>query len=173
MFQSLSDFALHRGSWLLLALSALVLESTALFFQHVMDLAPCVMCIYERVAMMGLIFAGLIGAINPKVLALRVVGYSMWAVSAIQGLLLSIEHVGYQFPKNPFIVTCGYQAEFPAWARLDDWFPSLFLPTGMCDEITWLFLNLTMPQWLIVCFGVYCALGLTVLASRIAYTRSV
>ena len=34
-----------RGAWLLMALTALVLELVALYFQHVMLLQPCVMCI--------------------------------------------------------------------------------------------------------------------------------
>ena len=56
------------------AISALVADSTrdenalegsALYFQYGMDLQPCVMCIYERVALFGIAFAGLIGLIAP------------------------------------------------------------------------------------------------------------
>lgn len=48
---------------MLLALTAFTLELVALWFQHVMLLRPCVMCIYERCALLGIMFAGLIGAI--------------------------------------------------------------------------------------------------------------
>ena len=43
-----------RRAWWLLALSALGLELTALWFQHGMGLDPCVKCVYERVAVLGL-----------------------------------------------------------------------------------------------------------------------
>ncbi|TBT09800.1 disulfide bond formation protein B, partial [Vibrio parahaemolyticus] len=48
-----NQFSKGRVSWLLLLLFIIFFEACALYFQHVMMLAPCVMCIYERVAMMG------------------------------------------------------------------------------------------------------------------------
>lgn len=41
-------------------------EMVALWFQHVMLLKPCVLCIYERCALFGVMGAGLVGAIAPK-----------------------------------------------------------------------------------------------------------
>ena len=38
-----------RWPWLLIALSAGILELTALYFQYGMGLEPCVMCVYQRV----------------------------------------------------------------------------------------------------------------------------
>ena len=54
------------GAWLLMAFTALALELTALWFQHVMLLKPCVLCIYERCALFGVLGAALIGAIARK-----------------------------------------------------------------------------------------------------------
>ncbi|WP_303013566.1 disulfide bond formation protein B, partial [Rodentibacter pneumotropicus] len=54
-------FSEKRSSWLLLAFSSLALELTALYFQYGMGLQPCVLCVYERLAMSGLFFAGIIG----------------------------------------------------------------------------------------------------------------
>ncbi|MGY4565068.1 disulfide bond formation protein DsbB [Erwinia sp. TECH1] len=55
-----------RGAWLLMALTAFALEMVALYFQHVMLLKPCVMCIYERCALFGILGAALVGAIAPQ-----------------------------------------------------------------------------------------------------------
>lgn len=49
-----------------MALTAFALEMVALWFQHVMGLKPCVLCIYERCALFGVMGAGLLGAIAPK-----------------------------------------------------------------------------------------------------------
>ncbi len=49
-----------------MAFTALALELTALWFQHVMLLKPCVLCIYERCALFGVLGAALIGAIAPE-----------------------------------------------------------------------------------------------------------
>ncbi len=66
MLQFFNRCSQGRGAWLLLALTALVLELAALYFQHVMLLQPCVMCIYERVALFGILGASLLGALAPK-----------------------------------------------------------------------------------------------------------
>lgn len=66
MLQFLNRCSKGRGAWLLMALTALVLELVALYFQHVMLLQPCVMCIYERAALFGILGASLLGAVAPK-----------------------------------------------------------------------------------------------------------
>ena len=54
-----------------MALTAFALEMVALWFQHVMGLKPCVLCIYERCALFGIMGAGLVGAIAPNTAPLR------------------------------------------------------------------------------------------------------
>ncbi len=66
MLQYLNQCSRGRGARLLMALTAFILELVALWFQHVMLLQPCVMCIYERCALFGIMGAGLVGAIAPK-----------------------------------------------------------------------------------------------------------
>ncbi len=66
MLRFLNQCSRGRGAWLLLALTAFALELVALWFQHVMLLKPCVLCIYERSALFGVMGAGLVGAIAPK-----------------------------------------------------------------------------------------------------------
>lgn len=62
MLRFLNQCSQGRGAWLLMAFTALALELTALWFQHVMLLKPCVLCIYERCALFGVLGAALIGA---------------------------------------------------------------------------------------------------------------
>ncbi|STQ76559.1 Disulfide oxidoreductase [Grimontia hollisae] len=144
-----------RGAWFLLMLSGLILEGCALFFQHVMHLAPCVMCIYERVAMLGVVGAGLIGMLAPHNALIRWSGLVAWGVAAGWGLKLSIEHVGYQFPdpNDLFGATCDIFVSFPSWAPLNQWVPWMFEASGDCSKIVWQFLTLSMPQWLVVIFA--------------------
>lgn len=144
-----------RGAWFLLMLSAFAFEICALFFQHWMQLQPCVMCIYERVAMLGVLCAGLIGMIAPKNILIRWLGLLTWGISAGWGLKLSVEHVGYQFPDPDvlFGAVCDIFVSFPSWAPLNQWFPSLFEASGDCSKVVWNFLSLSMPQWLVVIFS--------------------
>ncbi|WP_086020034.1 disulfide bond formation protein DsbB [Shewanella halifaxensis] len=151
---ALTRFAHSKAAWLILMLSAVALELAALFFQHVMKLDPCVMCIYQRVAVFGLIFAGLIGVVGYRYRIARAVGVIIWSVSAAWGLKLALELVDMQMNPSPF-ATCSYLPEFPTWLQLHEWLPSLFMPTGMCSDIPWEFMGVTMGQWMIVAFGGY------------------
>ncbi len=117
MLRYLNQCSRGRGAWLLLALTALALELTALFFQHVMGLKPCVMCIYERNALFGVLGAGLVGAIAPKS-PLRLGALALWIYSAWEGLRLSYEHTMIQLHPNPF-TTCDFAARFPSGLPLD------------------------------------------------------
>ncbi|PKH26887.1 disulfide bond formation protein DsbB [Enterobacterales bacterium CwR94] len=164
MLQYLNTSSRGRTAWLLLALTALALELTALFFQHVMGLKPCVMCIYERSALFGVMGAGIIGAIAPKS-PLRWVAIVVWIYSAWEGLRLSWEHTMMQLHPNPF-VTCDFAARFPTWLPLDKWLPSVFVASGDCAEISWSFLSLSMPQWMVGIFAAYLAVAVLVLLAQ-------
>ncbi len=96
IFSSLNQFSKGRLSWLLLLLFIIFFEACALYFQHVMMLAPCVMCIYERVAMMGIGGAAIIGLIAPNNALFRWLGLIGWGLSSYKGLMLAMQHVDYQ-----------------------------------------------------------------------------
>lgn len=161
MISNLKQLSLQRWPWLLLAASALTMELCALFFQHVMELEPCVMCVYERLTMLAIVAAGLIGASSPNNILVRLVAFATWAVGAVWGLLLAIEHTDYQMNPSPF-ATCDFYPNFPSWLPLHELFPWLFNPTGYCSDIVWTFLDYSMPQWLIVSFSIYTALFLVI-----------
>ncbi|EGR2606591.1 TPA: disulfide bond formation protein DsbB [Vibrio alginolyticus] len=164
ILNSLNQFSKGRLSWLLLLLFVVFFEACALYFQHVMMLAPCVMCIYERVAMMGVGVAAMVGIFAPKNPIFRWLGLIGWGLSAYKGLLLAMQHVDYQFNPSPF-ATCDLFVTFPSWAQLNQWVPWMFEAYGDCSKVVWQFLDLSMPQWLVVIFaGNLIALALIVIA---------
>lgn len=149
---------------MLMALTAFSLEMVALYFQHVMLLKPCVMCIYERCALFGIMGAGLVGAIAPKT-PLRWVAILIWLYSAYEGLRLSWEHTMIQLHPNPF-TTCDFAVSFPNWLPLDKWLPSVFVASGDCAVRQWSLFSLEMPQWLLIIFGVFMLIGLLVMIAQ-------
>ncbi len=151
----LSNFSKTRLAWLLLLLSVLALEGTALFFQHVMKLEPCVMCIYERVALLGIGGAAIIGLLAPKNAILRWIGLLGWGYCAVEGLLLTYQHYIFQVDTSPWGPTCDLFVQFPSWAPLNQWAPWMFDATGDCSKIVWSFLSLSMTQWLVIIFFAY------------------
>ncbi|MCU7907172.1 MAG: disulfide bond formation protein DsbB [Candidatus Thiodiazotropha sp. (ex Epidulcina cf. delphinae)] len=141
----------HRPMpWLVLAISAISLESAGLYFQHGLGLDPCVLCIYQRTAVLGIAAAALIGMSAPRFLPVRLIGYAGWGASALWALYLSLKLSGMQLGLIAPSLSCDANAKFPAWLKLDQWLPSVFQPTGFCGDIQWQFLGLSMPQWMAV-----------------------
>lgn len=169
--KALSDLTIHSKPWLLLALSALGLELCALFFQYAMGLEPCIMCVYQRVAICAIILAGVIGFIGCHFLIARVIAYTLWATGAIWGLLIALEHVEIQENSGSLFFSCDIFPNFPTWAPLHEWIPFLFEATGDCGDIAWEFLGYSMPQWMIVVYGIYTLVFVIVLANRLIHTK--
>ncbi|TVO70521.1 disulfide bond formation protein DsbB [Sedimenticola selenatireducens] len=170
MFNYLKRIAVTRTPWILLASTALMLEFAALFFQYQMKLDPCVLCVYERTAVFGIVIAGLIAALYPASILLRWFAMLLWGASASWGLFLALKHTGIQLFPSPSN-TCDFAASYPAWAKLDEWFPWLFQPTGFCDEIQWQFFGYTMPQTMIGVYTVYLVVLIALLFSELFVKR--
>jgi disulfide bond formation protein DsbB len=164
MLQFLNRCSKGRGAWLLMALTALALELVALYFQHVMLLQPCVMCIYERAALFGILGASLLGAIAPKS-PLRYLAIFIWIYSAWRGVQLAWVHTMLQLHPSPF-TTCDFFVSFPSWLPLDKWLPAIFVASGDCSVKQWAFMSLEMPQWLVGIFAAYLLIGVLVLISQ-------
>ena len=165
MLKLFKTLSIKRSGWLLLLVSALVLEGCALYFQYGMELQPCVMCIYERVALFGIAFAGLFGVLMPSALIMRLIALAIGLFSAVKGLLIALKHVDYQLHPAPWN-QCPVLPDFPQTLPLDKWFPALFHPTGLCSEITWSWLGFSMAQWIVVMFAVYVVLLVLMLISQ-------
>ncbi len=166
MLAALARLSRQRSPWLLLAATALGLEMTALYFQYGMRLEPCVLCVYQRVAIFGLVIAGIIGALAPAVAAVRWLAMASWALAAGWGLKIAIEHVDLQLDPSPF-KQCAFLADFPNWMKLDQWLPAVFEPRGDCTQTVWDFMGYSMPQWMIVVFALYLVALLPVLIANL------
>ncbi|MBJ3813757.1 disulfide bond formation protein DsbB [Shimwellia pseudoproteus] len=164
MLRYLNQCSRRRGAWLLLALTAFALELVALWFQHVMLLQPCVLCIYERAALFGIMGAGILGAIAPAT-PLRFAALALWIYSAWRGLEIAWHHTMLQLHPSPFDV-CPFRPDFPSWLPLDSWVPQIFAATGDCSVRQWEFLTLEMPQWLVGIFAAYLVVALVVIIAQ-------
>ena len=151
---SIARLPLQRLPWLLLAFFSSTLVAYALYTQHGPEqLIPCVQCIYQRTAMVGVaLFAWLGLAFAPRHLWLRWVALLGWLTSAIAGAYSAYYHSWIQAAINPLFAPCQPHPDFPTWAPLHQLLPQVFDAGGLCGEIDWQWLGLSMPQWLFVIF---------------------
>ncbi|ART79280.1 disulfide bond formation protein DsbB [Oceanisphaera avium] len=167
----LLNFSRSRTAWAALSLSSAALLGVALYFQYYMQLAPCVMCVYQRAALMGVILAGILGWLSPRSPLLSHLALGAWLASSIQGAVLAYQHHQYQLNPSPF-AQCTTVAEFPTWLALDSWLPSVFAPSGDCSAIGWSWMSVSMVQWLLAIFITQALLALFFILVRVKATLS-
>ena len=171
MIEFLGKWQKHWSSWLLLFLSTLGLILTALYFQHGLELRPCVKCIYQRTAVFGILFASVIPLIKNTVLT-RIVAYGTWGVSSVWGYLIAREHVDLLTATNAFFTPCDIAPNFPSWLPLHEWLPSIFAANGDCLENSWQFAGMGMAEWMMIIFAFYSILLFVIIGARlVSYFR--
>ncbi|RUO33037.1 disulfide bond formation protein B [Aliidiomarina soli] len=166
---SIARWPTLRWPWLLLALSASTLVSYALYTQHgPQQLWPCVQCIYQRTAMISVaLFAWFGFFIATRSALARWIALSGWLLSALAGAYSAYYHSWIQSAINPLFAPCQPHPDFPSWAPLHQWVPQVFDAGGMCGDIDWQWLGLSMPQWLFIIFTTFTVLALIVIAARL------
>ena len=147
-----------RWPWIALALVAASMEAFALYCQHVLGMEPCNECIYVRSGVAGLFVTGLLGAIVPRIFAVRAIllagaGAALGFALQHAKTLVDIEHK----VAAGEIAGCARFHGFPSWMDLQRWIPEMFEPRGKCGEILGTFLGQSFAVWSLV--------GLSVLAT--------
>lgn len=139
----------------------------AAYFQHVLLLEPCPLCILQRVMVMvigGLFLLAFLH--NPRGLGNRIYG-GLILISAMIGAGISGRHVWLQNLPPEQVPSCGPGLNF----MLDN-FPLsrtielIFRGSGECAEVDWSLLGLTIPAWTLIAFVVLALLGLNRLLSK-------
>ena len=140
------------------------------YFQKVLGLEPCPMCIFQRVAMMatGIIF--LVAAIHgPKGAAGRW-AYSLLAVIASGiGAFIAGRHTWLQGLPEDQRPACGPTLDYLVdMMPLKDVVETVIRGDGNCAKIDWTLLGYSLPAWTFVVFAclILWALAMPLLARK-------
>lgn len=129
-----------------------VLLCIALFMEHAMGLAPCPLCMMQRlwIAVVGLVaYAGLMH--NPR-----------WGIYPLFGVLASIVGAGFSIrqlwlqslPADQ-VPACGPDLQYMLEAfPLADVLVAMTQGTGDCAAVSWSLLGVSIPGWTLVGFAI-------------------
>ena len=140
-----------RGLLALIVAFVVLSMAGALFFQHVLHLEPCPLCVMQRVLIVGVGFFALLGLLSRgrrgQTLAAALAGVSALAGAGVAGWHSWI----LKFP--PESMSCGrpfqwFHDDFP----LATWLPKLFAGEGDCLALDWTFLGLAIPHLSLIAF---------------------
>lgn len=138
---------------LLIFLTCAGLMAYAYYSELVMGLHPCPLCMTQRafVVLVG-VFAMLACLHNPGKIGVKI--YALLAmIAAVFGGIVAGRHVWIQSLPADQVPACG-----PSINYILDTFPLgeaiavLFRGDGNCAEVTWSFLGLSMPAWVLIAF---------------------
>ncbi len=127
------------------------LMAGAFFFEYVLKLQPCNMCMLQRLAVTALGTVFLLAALqNPGRVGARLYA-ALIALAAGLAMALSARHVWMQMQPPGSLPSCG--ADF--WTMVDmlpftEVVRRIVNGGGECQAILWSLLGLSMPAWLLL-----------------------
>ena len=154
----------NRTIFLTGAAICLALIGAALYFQYVMGLDPCPLCILQRICViaLGVVWLGA-GLHNSGSVGVRVYGAMTVAIAAI-GAGVAGRQVWLQHLPADQVPACG-----PGLEYILETFPMrealgiILRGSGDCAEVNWTFLGLSMAGWMLVVFTSFVVSGAVLL----------
>ena len=146
----------RRPAWFLFGGLALGLEIFSyVYFQEILGLRPCELCVYIRFFLLVVFLGALVVAINPGRLFWSAAGGLIIFWALVRGMVWNLKLVGiYAQAVEPGYALCSLTApRFPFGLPLDRWLPFLFSPLALCGIDGWRFLGFNMAEWLLPIFG--------------------
>lgn len=143
----------HRSIYLIGFLGCAALIGIALYFQYVMELEPCPLCIVQRIFFVVVGVVCLVAFVhNPKGWGNKVYGI-LGAAGALVGIAVAARHVWLQNLPPELVPECGPGLDymlrvFPMTKVMS----MVFSGSGECAEVAWRFAGLTIPGWTLVAY---------------------
>ncbi len=123
----------------------------AYYAQFVLHLEPCPLCIFQRVGVfaVGLVF--LIAAVHDPVSWGRRVYAALLAPAALATIGVAARHLYIQSLPEGSVPACGASLDFMLKVfSLSDVLVKVLSGSGECAKVTWTFLGLAMPAWVLI-----------------------
>lgn len=142
----------------LAALACAGLLAYALYSQYVLELYPCPLCIFQRIAVAALGVVTLAAALhNP-----RKAGTAAYTVLALitggLGIGIAGRHVWLQNLPPDEVPACGAGLDYMLETLpIGSVVRQVLTASGECAEVSWRFLGLTMPAWVAISVSVLVA----------------
>lgn len=126
----------------------------ALYFEHVLGLEPCPLCIFQRVAVFATGILFLVGALHaPAGRAAWVYG-SLTATTALAGVCIAARHIWIQAQPPGTVPSCGASLDYLIEVMLlREVIATVLSGSGECAKVDWTFASLSMPWWVAISLG--------------------
>jgi protein dithiol:quinone oxidoreductase len=144
-------------------LACVGLLAYAYYAQFVMHLEPCPLCIFQRVGVFALGVMFLLAALHDP----GTIGRRVYAVlidlAALATVAVALRHLYIQSMPPGAVPNCGADLDYMLKIfSLSEVLVKVLTGSGECAKITWQFLGLAMPGWVLISAAVLGGWGLWV-----------
>jgi disulfide bond formation protein DsbB len=123
----------------------------AYYAQMVLHLEPCPLCIFQRVGVFALGVVFLIAATHDPVGWGRRIYALLLAAAALATIGVAVRHLYIQSLPEGSIPACGASLDFMLKVfSLSEVLVKVLTGSGECARVTWSFLGLAMPAWVLI-----------------------
>jgi disulfide bond formation protein DsbB len=123
----------------------------AYFAQFVLHLEPCPLCIFQRVGVFAIGVMFLIAAMHDPVGWTRRVYASLILLAALATAGVAGRHLYIQSLPEGSIPSCGASLDFMLKIfSLSQVLVKVLTGSGECARVTWVFLGIAMPGWVLI-----------------------
>jgi len=148
LMQQIKTASQSRWYWLIYIVGGLFMLSDALYFQHVLEELPCVVCIQIRLWVTLLIIvsiAGLLFRRNKIANSVANLSIVLIAIGMVERsyLLLGTER-GFVFSD------CGFNLGLPTWFAVEEWLPWMYRIETSCGYTPEIIFGITMAEALMM-----------------------
>lgn len=123
----------------------------ALYAQHYLMLAPCPLCILQRIAVVGMGLVFLLAALHNPGGVGRFVYALLLVLPMSLGAIVAGRHAWLQMLPEDQVPACGPGLDY-MWENfpLADVINMVFRGSGECADVDWQLLGLSMPAWVFI-----------------------
>jgi len=141
----------HRLANLLGFVACCGLMLYALYAQEFLNLPPCPLCVFQRVAVIGAGVLFLLAGLHNPARKGRAAYAALIALVSLTGAGVAARHIWLQNLPPEDVPACGPGLDFMLGTfPILEVFQMVFTGSGECAEISWVFLGLSMPAWVLI-----------------------
>lgn len=125
-----------------------------LYLEHVQDLEPCPLCVFQRIAYIVLAVITFIAAIHNPQNIVRTIYNILLLITALIGAGIAGRQTWLQHLPPELVPECGPGLEYMLEVfPLGEALKMILSGSGECAEVQWTFLGFSIPEWSLVSFS--------------------
>lgn len=151
----------NRSYYFLLFFVCHELLVAAYYFEYYLGLEPCPLCMVSRAVVLMLGSGFLLAAFHNPTGITRKVYHLLFSAISLLGILVSGRHTYLQSLPADEVPSCGPSLDYMLETLpMSDVLKEVLHGSGECAEVSWRFLSLSMPVWMLIVFSLFLLLAM-------------